>query len=652
MAVSTTNAISGPYIANGVTVTFPFSFTAPSPDEVDVVLVDDAGRETSLTGYDVSIVQAGGGSVTFSTPPMDASKKLFVLLDPSFRQEIAFENGSAWRAEPVNDGYDRSALRDQVLRRDVSRGIKTPLGEPGALLPTAASRASKALFFNEEGAPEPISVEDFAAPAAEQAGRAEVAAGAAEAFVGPTFTTVLAGLAATLSGQFFAVTNGTTTTVYLNNAGSAVYQRDALTPAALADPSKGAALVGFGHAAPYISKTVGDRLSKTVYVTDDDFNATPDGPYCTTAIQRALDQGASKIILPALRTGQNYRIEGTLEVPSQVEITGHNRWATGIVSDDLDAPIFYGDGVQNVTFRELRLAYNGTPALGADGVLLEDSFVCQLEGMWFNNTYNGARFEGGGNANILGYRSFGYKGAGLMVSNAIDINMVAFRMSANDSINGLNGGIYLVGGVEAFVATSGDITLGQHGIVTAGIGASTARGQSPWHNKVIGVYFDSARFQGAYMRQATDFQFHSSWIASSGHDEAVGFGSAEDYSGLDASACTHLMFSGGELYNNGGRGALIYPDCKHTAIVGYPLVARNQYTRSIDRAGVEFLAGTTDFICHIRAERDPDTTMYRQTDAVRIAPGASDRYDVRALLGGCTAFDGGSGTNKSFGPNY
>lgn len=414
----------------------------------------------------------------------------------------------------------------------------------------------------------------------------------------------------------------------------------------------GAALVGFGHTAPYISKTVGDRLSKTVYVTDDDFNATPDGPYCTNAIQRALDQGASKIILPALRTGQNYRIEGTLELPSQVEIVGQNRWATGIVSDDLDAPIFYGNSVQHVTFKDLRLAYNGVPRIGADGIQLEDSFTCQLLGVWLNNTYNGVRFEGGGNANILDYRSFGYKGAGLMVSNAIDINMVAFRMSANDSINGLNGGIYLVGGVEAFVASAGDITLGQHGIVTEGVGASTQRGLSPWHNKISDTYFDSTRFQGAYMRQATDFQFHNTWIASSGHDEAVGFGSAEDYSGLDASQCTHLLFNGGELYNNGGRGGLIYPDCKHTVITGYPLVKRNGYSRSVDRPGVEFLAGTTDFVCHVNAERDPDTTMYRQTDAVRIAPGASDRYDVRALLGGCTAFDGGSGTNKSFGPNY
>lgn len=126
MAVSTTNAISGPYTTNGVTTVFPFTFTAPSDDEVDVVLVDSAGIETSLSGYSVTLGQEAGGSVNFSLPPA-AGYSLYILLDPSFRQEIAFENGSAWRAEPVNEGYDRSAARDQVLRRDVGRAFKMPL---------------------------------------------------------------------------------------------------------------------------------------------------------------------------------------------------------------------------------------------------------------------------------------------------------------------------------------------------------------------------------------------------------------------------------------------------------------------------------------------------------------------------------------------
>jgi len=156
MAVSTTNAISGPYLTNGVTTSFPFTFTAPSADEVDVVLVDAAGSETSASGYSVILGQDAGGSATFSTPPAPGYS-LYVLLDPSFRQDIAFENGSAWRAEPVNEGYDRAAARDQVLRREAARGLKAPIGEGALMLPGAARRAGGYLAFDAGGDPLPAS---------------------------------------------------------------------------------------------------------------------------------------------------------------------------------------------------------------------------------------------------------------------------------------------------------------------------------------------------------------------------------------------------------------------------------------------------------------------------------------------------------------
>lgn len=77
----------------------------------------------------------------------------------------------------MNEGYDRSALRDQALKRDVDRGLKAPVGEPGFTLPAAQARAEKALFFAEDGTPDTISVNDFAAPASEAAARSEAYAG-------------------------------------------------------------------------------------------------------------------------------------------------------------------------------------------------------------------------------------------------------------------------------------------------------------------------------------------------------------------------------------------------------------------------------------------------------------------------------------------
>lgn len=73
--------------------------------------------------------------------------------------------------------------------------------------------------------------------------RAESAADAAEAFVGPTFTSVQAGLAGTVDDQVFAVAVGGIVTIYLNAGGDAIYQRDALTKALLADASRATDLI-------------------------------------------------------------------------------------------------------------------------------------------------------------------------------------------------------------------------------------------------------------------------------------------------------------------------------------------------------------------------------------------------------------------------
>lgn len=127
MAVSTTNAYSGPYTANGVTVAFPFTFTAPTAEEVEVRTVAADGVETVVDpdAYTVTLASAGG-TVTFDTAPANGTE-LLILLDPLFTQDIEFEDGSAWLASPVNEQADRSAARDQFLKREADRAFKIPL---------------------------------------------------------------------------------------------------------------------------------------------------------------------------------------------------------------------------------------------------------------------------------------------------------------------------------------------------------------------------------------------------------------------------------------------------------------------------------------------------------------------------------------------
>lgn len=152
MAVETTNAFSGPFLPNGATTVFPFDFTAPSAAEVAVMLRTASGTESFPTDFGVTVNPGSGGTVTFLNPPA-AGPELYILLDPDFRQQIGFENGSGWLAEPVNEVADRSASRDQVLKRDIGRSILAPLGEGGMVLPPVDVRAGKFLSFQVDGSP-------------------------------------------------------------------------------------------------------------------------------------------------------------------------------------------------------------------------------------------------------------------------------------------------------------------------------------------------------------------------------------------------------------------------------------------------------------------------------------------------------------------
>jgi hypothetical protein len=152
MAVFTTNAYSGPYLANGATVSFPFSFSVLSASDVAVVLRDADGAEASVSSGQFSVSLNGtsrpaSGTVTFAVPP-PSGLSVILLLNPGFTQEVEFENGSAWLASPVNAANDASALRDQVLKRDLGRSMLVPIGEVMGPLPAIDERKGKALTFD------------------------------------------------------------------------------------------------------------------------------------------------------------------------------------------------------------------------------------------------------------------------------------------------------------------------------------------------------------------------------------------------------------------------------------------------------------------------------------------------------------------------
>lgn len=105
---------------------------------------------------------------------------------------------------------------------------------------------------------------------------AEQAAASAEAVAGRTFETIPAGLAETIYGKSFAVANvDGTVSIFMNDSGTAVFQRSLATAGALRS-YRGSGMVGFRLGLPgAILRDIENKVSETISVKD--FGAVGDG---------------------------------------------------------------------------------------------------------------------------------------------------------------------------------------------------------------------------------------------------------------------------------------------------------------------------------------------------------------------------------------
>lgn len=175
---------------------------------------------------------------------------------------------------------------------------------------------------------------------AEAAAAASAASSAtAEAASGPTYASTAAGLAATPSGQAFAVDNGDgTVTVYLNSAGSAVAQRTLVTSEALSS-SSGGGRIGWEADLPAVPETVApaDRTVSAklgeVWLTPEDFDGTPTERWI--ALCRHLgSQGATY--------KANGRVDNDLIIQSRAVLVGKSHFelrGTGTIKIADGAPL-------------------------------------------------------------------------------------------------------------------------------------------------------------------------------------------------------------------------------------------------------------------------------------------------------------------------
>ena len=173
--ITTTNRKAGPFIGNGLTSTFPFTFKVFTSANLRVVVVNTStGAETTLTlmsDYTVSLGdnQDGnpGGSITLTAGPLATGFSLIITSSIAALQETFFASLGAFEPETVNDSLDRLTILIQQLAETISRVVLTPVTDPTAnmTLPAAAARAGGVLGFDVIGQPAMISSPAYAAAA-------------------------------------------------------------------------------------------------------------------------------------------------------------------------------------------------------------------------------------------------------------------------------------------------------------------------------------------------------------------------------------------------------------------------------------------------------------------------------------------------------
>lgn len=317
MTISSENRVAGPYIGNDAATAFPFAFKVFGASDLQVVLTDSDGAESTLTlttDYTVTLNSNQdsnpGGTVTLPAV-LATGYKLTVTSSIIPLQATDLTNQGGFYPKVITNALDKLTILIQQLLNGLGRSIKLPISDSAmnVTLPAASVRASKALGFDANG--QPIAV---------PAGSAVTDSGAV------TFTT---------SASYSAGTVGK----WLKDLASSI----------------GASLVGFIQAGVgAVARTMQDKQREIVSVLD--FGADPTGvsdsrAAIVAAIARIVALGGGWILFPSgtykLSAAGTY---GHIEL-SNLDNVFFLGFGAKLVSDlqDDSRNIFDIDGCRNIT---------------------------------------------------------------------------------------------------------------------------------------------------------------------------------------------------------------------------------------------------------------------------------------------------------------
>ena len=120
------------YVGNGVNRVWPYTFVLPNAAYLNVYLKTGDASAVLLSPGDYFINEAAM-TVTYplgTLPALGADKKIILLREVLYTQEIDLINQGDFYAETIEGGFDHNTMLAQQLAERADRALEVPLGDP------------------------------------------------------------------------------------------------------------------------------------------------------------------------------------------------------------------------------------------------------------------------------------------------------------------------------------------------------------------------------------------------------------------------------------------------------------------------------------------------------------------------------------------
>jgi len=161
VTITSANRKAGPFLGNGVTTAFPFSFKVFKKEDVLVTFTSTSGVDADLVlDSDYSVVLNSnqdnnpGGTIIYpiSGTILQIGEKLTLTGDLDYTQPTDLPNPGPFFAQVVEDALDRAEIQIQQVKEITDRAIKISVSDtPLAPLPAQSARGNTVIGFDALG---------------------------------------------------------------------------------------------------------------------------------------------------------------------------------------------------------------------------------------------------------------------------------------------------------------------------------------------------------------------------------------------------------------------------------------------------------------------------------------------------------------------